>query len=416
ESGSILRRREDMDIEKSAKMHRKLADKCARLEREFEEQRQLTNHNLEAQKRWANSNDAKRNKPINEESNGSFRCWNCWELGHSTSACPEAHRNWNERECHRQQKDIPADEKYESRLESAKSKGWFTGEVQILQTASLSEPRGSAAESDDECTFMYPGLDYSINGLTATVNNNKVDTKPAKETFIQRVSRELKQQGVHPAGGRPNTRRGDPDTLFPEPDKRGYLPGVWDLTEWLKLHNRDIWHGTPEELFKSLFDEAVPEGIDEARQIIDAAISYGPSIRMAAFIGKLYLHDLLVDWGAEVTLITLSLALKILEANPEMSIKYDRSLNIRGVAGKTTTQGYLIVELDFGQGVKAKQVLYTLRENILNTELLLLKPFLASINAMISMRHDYMMVPTLSGVPVIIHGNNNPPNKERDQD
>jgi hypothetical protein len=28
------------------------------------------------------------------------------------------------------------------------------------------------------------------------VNNNKVDKKPAKETFIQRVSQELKQQGV----------------------------------------------------------------------------------------------------------------------------------------------------------------------------------------------------------------------------
>jgi hypothetical protein len=46
-----------------------------------------------------------------------------------------------------------------------------------------------------------------------------------------------------------------------------------------------------------------------------------------------------------------------------------------------------------------------LGENILNTELLLLKLFLSSIDAMISMRHDYMMVPTLSGVPVIIHGN-----------
>ncbi|KAF8534205.1 hypothetical protein BDD12DRAFT_896684 [Trichophaea hybrida] len=91
-----------------------------------------------------------------------------------------------------------------------------------------------SGESDDECTFMYPGLDYSINGLTATVNNNEVDTKPAKYTFIQRVSRELKQQGVYPTGGRPNARRGDPDTLFPEPDEHGYLPGVWDPTEWLK--------------------------------------------------------------------------------------------------------------------------------------------------------------------------------------
>ncbi|KAF8534204.1 hypothetical protein BDD12DRAFT_809551 [Trichophaea hybrida] len=44
----ILRCRDDMDLEKSAKMHRKLADKCARLERELEEQRQLTNLNLEA--------------------------------------------------------------------------------------------------------------------------------------------------------------------------------------------------------------------------------------------------------------------------------------------------------------------------------------------------------------------------------
>ncbi|KAF8527201.1 hypothetical protein BDD12DRAFT_904123 [Trichophaea hybrida] len=170
-------------------------------------------------------------KPIKEDSNGSFRCWNCWELGHSTSACPEARRNWNECERLRQQKGIAVDVKYESQLESAKGKGWFTGEVQILQKAFSSEPQESDAESDDDCTFMYPGLDYSINGFTATVNNNEVDKKPAKETFIQRVSRELKQQGVYPAGGRPNVRRGDPDTLFPEPDERGYLPGVWDPTE-----------------------------------------------------------------------------------------------------------------------------------------------------------------------------------------
>ncbi|KAF8527202.1 hypothetical protein BDD12DRAFT_904124 [Trichophaea hybrida] len=107
---------------------------------------------------------------------------------------------------------------------------------------------------------------------------------------------------------------------------------------------------------------------------------------MPAFVGKLYLHDVLVDCGAELTLITLSLAKKILEANPEMSIKYDRSLNIRGVVGKATTKGYFVAELDFGQGVKAKEILYILGENILNTELLLSKLFLASINAMINMR------------------------------
>ncbi|KAF8538583.1 hypothetical protein BDD12DRAFT_884818 [Trichophaea hybrida] len=122
----ILGRHEDMDVEQSAKMQRKLADKCARLERELEEQRQLTNLNWEAQKRWENSDDAnkKDHKPIKEESNGSFRCWNCCELGHSTSACAEAGPNWNERE------------------------------VEILQKASSSEPRGSAAESDDEYTFI----------------------------------------------------------------------------------------------------------------------------------------------------------------------------------------------------------------------------------------------------------------------
>ncbi|KAF8532847.1 hypothetical protein BDD12DRAFT_901507 [Trichophaea hybrida] len=209
------------------------------------------------------------------------------------------------------------------------------------------------------------------------------------------------EEGAPPAR-QPSRRqvrsRTPPDGEESEPEENSRSPVR-------RLRNRDIWHGTPDELFKSLFDEAVPQGIDEARQIIDAAISYGPSIRMAAFVGKLYLHDLLVDCGAEVTLITLSPAQKILEANPDMSIKYDRSLNIRGVVEETTTKGYLIAELEFGQAVKAKEVLYILRENILNTELLLSKLFPASINAMISMRHDYMMVPTLSGVPVIIHGN-----------
>ncbi|KAF8536147.1 hypothetical protein BDD12DRAFT_890921 [Trichophaea hybrida] len=88
-----------------------------------------------------------------------------------------------------------------------------------------------------------------------------------------------------------------------------------------------------------------------------------------------------------------------------MSIKHDRSFNIKGIAGKTTMKGYLIAELDFGQGVKAKAVLYILGKYILNTELILSKLFLVSINAIISMKHDYIMVPTMSEVPVIMHAN-----------
>ncbi|KAF8531569.1 hypothetical protein BDD12DRAFT_810866 [Trichophaea hybrida] len=182
----ILRRHEDMAIEKSAKMHRKLANQCVRLERELEQQRQLTNLKLDAQKIWANSDDTKEkdHTPIKEESNGS------------TSACPEARRNWNAHERHWQQKDIPPDEKYESRLELAKSTGWFTGEVQILPNASSTEPRGSAAEFDDECTFMYPVLNSSINGLTATVNNNEVDTEPANETLLQGFPENLNNKEI----------------------------------------------------------------------------------------------------------------------------------------------------------------------------------------------------------------------------
>jgi hypothetical protein len=82
----------------------------------------------------------KDDKPIKEESNESFRCWNCWELGHSTSACPKVRRNWNERERLRRQKGIPADAKYESQLESDKGKVWCMGEVQIPQKTFSSEP------------------------------------------------------------------------------------------------------------------------------------------------------------------------------------------------------------------------------------------------------------------------------------
>ncbi|KAF8538881.1 hypothetical protein BDD12DRAFT_883952 [Trichophaea hybrida] len=112
-----------------------------------------------------------------------------------------------------------------------------------------------------------------------------------------------------------------------------------------------------EEPFKIIFDKTISRGIDAARQIINAAISYGPLISMAALVGKLYLHDLLVDCTTAVTQITLSLVQKILEANPEISIKYDRSLNIGGVMGKSTMKEYLITELDFGQGVKVKDIL-----------------------------------------------------------
>jgi hypothetical protein len=39
-------------------------------------------------------------------------------------------------------------------------------------SAESSEPQELAAKSDNDSTFMYPGFDYSINGFTATVNNN----------------------------------------------------------------------------------------------------------------------------------------------------------------------------------------------------------------------------------------------------
>jgi hypothetical protein len=56
-SDHILRRHNDMEVEMSAKIDCKVADKSARLERELEEQKQPTNYNFEAQKQWANSDE-----------------------------------------------------------------------------------------------------------------------------------------------------------------------------------------------------------------------------------------------------------------------------------------------------------------------------------------------------------------------
>ncbi|KAF8538882.1 hypothetical protein BDD12DRAFT_805790 [Trichophaea hybrida] len=156
----VLRHCKEMDVEKSARMHRML----------------LTNLNLEAKKRWAYSDDAKRkdHKPIQEESD-------CLDIGTVGSlVIVPAHVQKNVQTGMRMNVSRSI-----KKLRRMTNTSIILREVQIFEKTSSSEPRRSSAKTDDMCTFMYPGLDYSINKRIAMRNIHKVNTSLQKKSLFR---------------------------------------------------------------------------------------------------------------------------------------------------------------------------------------------------------------------------------------
>jgi len=101
-----------LSADETAKCERKHLEEIASLRRQLEESRLLDKHHIDAQKRFANSNEVKwpmkgRNEAL---------CWNCWDRGHVATSCQPS-CSWAECEALRKQKGIPAPFGWEKTLQ-----------------------------------------------------------------------------------------------------------------------------------------------------------------------------------------------------------------------------------------------------------------------------------------------------------
>jgi hypothetical protein len=452
-------------------------DYVARLERQVAEQKEQIDHFLKGAKRWTNSADALKQ----EADKSSFRprsgmvCWNCWKPGHSAAECRDTRRSDKERESLRQQLGVPATKLWEEQLQKHSSTLRAAPERILTRKA---EPEEEEEEEFEFSTFR--------GGFSFTAREPEGVCATKSVLDFAKMTKELEIVGVAPAGARPRARRGDPDSLFPDPIC-GQKP-LTELVEWFKslkppismedllkasptyrrefwkyfgsnfpdeaenpepgriteegadnrprrrsdpriqesdsesdgeeqpaeprhrLRNRDIYSSSREELIQELlrrFEDKLRarETREEPTTVVEKRL-LAPSLRVAAYAADYWVQDILVDSGAEVSLIEMKGALLIIQASPGIELRTDKSLNIKGVAGKTRTAGYLLLDLDFGQGVKAQEIIYVLPagQDLVNCTMLLSKPFLASIEAQMDFARDYLLIPTVDGAPVVIQG------------
>jgi hypothetical protein len=451
---------------------KRIEDELAKARRQIAEKDEQISHLLKGSKRWTSSTDALRQDESRPR--GDFRprssivCWNCWKPGHSAFDCRDTKRTDKERETLRQQLGVPATKLWEEQLQKHTATQRAVPERILTRKDDL---------EDEEFGFS------SIRGgfsFTARQGNDGV-------LDFTKMTKELEAVGVAPAGARPRARRGDPDSLFPDPLRE--KPQT-QLLEWFKalrppismqdllktsptykrefqkyfgsneaeelepgrtteegesdrprrrirprvpesdtesegegepplpaeprhrLRNRDVYTLSQEELLRELLRRLQDKlrvlekpSLEEPTTIVKQRI-LAPSLRVAAYAADYWVQDILVDSGAEVSLIEMKGALLIIQASPGIELRTDKSLNIKGVAGKTRTAGYLLLDLDFGQGVKAQEIIYVLPadQDLVNCTMLLSKPFLASIEAQMDFARDYLLIPTVDGAPVVIQG------------
>jgi hypothetical protein len=434
-----------------------------RLQRQLVEKDEQISHLLKGSKRWANSADALKQDASEHRDRPSFRsrsqmvCWNCWKTGHSAAECRDIKRSDKEREALRQQLGVPASKSWEDQLQKHPSTMRAVPQRILTRKA---DPKDDSEDEEFDFATVRGGFSFTAREPEGT---GAFD--------FAKMAKELEVAGVAPAGARPRARRGDPDSLFPDP-VRGQKP-FKELVEWFKslkppismedllktsptyrrefwkyfssnfsdeadnsepgriieegagdqprrridpiqesdsesddeerpveprhrLRNRDIYMSSEQELMQELlrrFEDKLRVRHGETREepttVIERRVA-APSLRVAAYAAEYWVQDILVDSGAEVSLIEMRGALFIIQASPGIELRTDKSLNIKGVAGKTRTAGYLLLDLDFGQGVKAQEIVYVLPadQDLVNCMMLLSKPFLASIEAQTSVKKN----------------------------
>jgi hypothetical protein len=425
------------DPDESAKRERRMADEVARLKRENDQLKAETSQLREGSKRWANSDDAL--KPAGGSGFGSPLCWNCWERGHRADSCMPRRSN-AERESIRIARGIPAPPEYtrrraeyqEARKAQDKKSVAFIGSISdsgseggydlSMSHVTSGEFTAAPAQGNDLPGSIYPQPRLRRREVESERWNVEPWLRAARvpvplmelsktEPFGSQIKRQLFSSPERPPPEQQDhdveqdvlpPRRQEPleesDGELEEEDRPRRNPG-----RIRRAPERFGFSSTAEQLWKIRnMSEAEFEEYVNTRQR-----PMSPAIKLAAWVGNLLFQDVLADIGADCNLMDMETALKIVACTPAVYLRTDRNnVTITGVAGKTNISGYIIVSIDLGQGVVAEDMVYVV-ERVFGggqSKMLLGKPFLALIDAMIGVRHDYLCVPNVSGPPVIIKG------------
>jgi hypothetical protein len=179
---------DETDPDKMAHRDRRMADENTRLTRKLEEKTHEAEGYLEAQKKWANSEVAKKKNRPNGTSvstpsatgneSSQWLCWNCWEPDHNAGDCLP-HCTWEERESLRQQKGVPASQAYEDALNNYKNRTAATTAPVTLLTCP--EPPQTTSDDDD-----IAGLDGIVMFGVTTGGKSKYVGKRGKNQYPPR--------------------------------------------------------------------------------------------------------------------------------------------------------------------------------------------------------------------------------------
>ena len=173
-----------------------------------------------------------------------------------------------------------------------------------------------------------------------------------------------------------------------------------DESPKLPIHHPVTKTGTFTDLLRirQMSEEEIDKyNVDQKKQV-------SPAIKVGAYLGKYFFQEILVDIGADCNLVDLNTAKKIIKKTKKCKLHTDRNkITITGVVGRTNINGYLVIHIDFGQGVVCQHVIYMV-DDIFGSEsrMPLGKPFRAVIDATVGVRYHYLSVPSSSGSPIHI--------------
>ena len=166
-----------LSADESSRRERKLADKVVALERQLAEQSLQNKYHVDAQKKFANSNDAKR------PGKWQALCWNCLERGHFANQC-SPFRTWAERETLRVQKGVPAPDGWEKALHDGGEKDRAKGKA----TSYLRNQFGRDDEDDGDDLLQSYSVSHSA----------------PKHRYVGPVKKTAKGEGRHCEGTQPS--------------------------------------------------------------------------------------------------------------------------------------------------------------------------------------------------------------------
>ncbi|KAF8533775.1 hypothetical protein BDD12DRAFT_897844 [Trichophaea hybrida] len=382
--------------------------------------------------------------PRADTSNEGIVSWNCWSGPHTTKQCQNPALSWDEREALRIQQGVQAPQMYQEARERASRNN-------VNVTSLLS--RNSSTSSVDalpESVLVFGGFgDHECGGTTDTVYPTPDERNPDAEEWdvavwvetvkvpitlpsLERKSPYYRKKVMEKLFGDPEEepsqerdrrlRRTDRneherstlrhDSSESSPCEDSEHENARECRNPARVRRPPYRYGaaetkrvgvlSQEKLFKRLKKMTINELSEFMQKAGDTSFSL--AFKIPAYLGNLLMQDIIADIGSEINIVDKQTALEICRSTPHVNIFTDRNnITVSGAKGKMHIRGYLTTTMDLGQGILLEGIVYILPSVIGDKKMLLGKPFLASIDAHISVRHDFLM-DMQEGTPVVIHG------------